>query len=171
MSSAKNTIAEVALPLPIDDTFHYIVPSRLAGSLKVGSRVTVPFQKRVLTGYVVGTVRNTEIETLKEIADVPDPLPTFDGHMLELIRWVGQYYFCSWGEALACAGPPGAIVEGKRVYRLRAMPEFGAELSRREQELIAFLNRRGEQSLEQLRKSSGARGLQNALNLLESKEL
>jgi len=171
MSSGKKSFVEVALPLPIDDTFHYVVPSRFVGSLTLGSRVTVPFQRRVLTGYVVGTVRNTEIENLKEIADVPDPIPTFDEYMLELTRWVGQYYFCSWGEALACAGPPGAIVEGKRVYRLRAMPEFGAELSRREQELIAFLNGRGEQSLEQLRQSSGGRGLQNALDLLESKGL
>lgn len=169
MPSGTKIIAEVALPLPIADTFHYIVPSKFVGSLKIGSRVTVPFGRRVLTGYVVRMLLDTEIENLKQIADVPDALPTFDEPMLELTRWVGEYYFCSWGEALACASPPGAIVEGKRVYRLRAMPEFGTELSRREQELIAFLNEGGEHGLAQLRQATGLRGLQNALNLLESK--
>jgi len=169
MPSGRRIIAQVALPLPIADTFHYIVPSKFVGSLKVGSRVTVPFQRRVLTGYVVGTLRRSEFENLKPIADVPDVLPTFDERMLELTRWVSEYYFCSWGEALACASPPGAIVEGKKVYRLRAMPEFGMQLSRREQELIAFLNGRGEHSLAQLRQATGVRGLQNALDLLESK--
>ena len=169
MSSGRERIAEVALPLPIDETFHYIVPSKFISSLKVGSRVTVPFQRRVLTGYVVGEVQHTEVKNLKQIAGVPDALPTFDEYMLELTRWVSEYYFCSWGEALACAAPPGAIVEGKRVYRIRAMPEFGTELSRREQELIAFLKERGEQSLVQLQRSTGVRALHNALNLLESK--
>jgi len=169
MPSARKRIAEVALPLPVADTFHYIVPSRFAGSLKVGSRVTVPFQRRVLTGYVVSTLQRSEIEDLKEIADVPDVLPTFDEHMLELTRWVSEYYFCSWGEALACAAPPGATVEGKRVYRILAMPEFGTQLSRREQEVIAFLKGHGEQTLAQLQRATGARALQNALGLLESK--
>ena len=171
MPSGGKSIAEVALPLPIDDTFHYAVPPKFRSSLTVGSRVTVPFQRRVLTGYVVGVLQRTEIEKLKMIADVPDVLPTFDERMLELTRWIGEYYFCSWGEALACAAPPGTMVEGKRVYRIAAMPKFGTKLSRREQELVALLSEHGEQSVAQLQRATGVHALHNALNMLESKAI
>jgi len=169
MPSEKGRIAEVALPLPIEGTFHYSIPPELRRSLRPGSRVTVPFQRRLLTGYVVGVLQQSEIEHLKEIADVPDALPTFDDQMLALTCWVSEYYFCSWGEALACAGPPGAVVEGKRVFRIHAMPAFGTALSRREQELIVLLREGGEQSLEQLQRATGVRALQSTLNQLESK--
>ncbi len=157
------------MPLPIDGTFHYSIPPGFRTPIRAGSRVTVPFRRRLLTGYVVRLLQRTEIEDVKEIADVPDLLPTFDDHMLELTHWVSEYYFCSWGEALACAAPPGAIVEGQRRFRLKAMPAFGTELSKREQELVALLSEQGEQSLAQLQRATGVRALQSALNVLESK--
>jgi len=171
MSSRNKSIAEVALPLPLAETFHYTIPPQLKGSVKPGMRVTVPFQRRVLTGYVVGMLQHSTVEKLRPIADVPDALTTFDTHMLDLTRWVSEYYFCSWGEALACAAPPGSIVEGKRLYRVKTLPQFGAELSRREQELLALLNEQGECSLAQLQRATGVRALQNALNKLESEGL
>jgi primosomal protein N' (replication factor Y) len=169
MSSGTATIAEVALPLPIDRTFHYTIPAALRARIGPGSRVAVPFQTRLLSGYVVRLLRSTDVQDVKDIADVPDMHPTFDEHMLELTRWVSEYYFCSWGEALACAAPPGAIVEGQRHFRLKGMPTFGTEMSKREQKLVALLNERGEQSLAQLQRATGVRALQNALNRLESK--
>jgi primosomal protein N' (replication factor Y) len=171
MSSRNKSIAEVALPLPLAETFHYTVPPELKGSVKPGMRVTVPFQRRVLTGYVVALLQHSTVEKLRPIADVPDVLPTFDTHMLDLTRWVSEYYFCSWGEALGCAAPPGSIVEGTRLYRVKALPQFGAKLSRREQELLALLNEQGERSLAQLQRATGVRALHNALNQLESKGL
>jgi len=157
------------LPLPIDRTFHYSIPAGLRTRIRPGARVAVPFQRRLLTGYVVSLLQHTDVQDMKKIADVPDLQSTFDEHMLELTRWVSEYYFCSWGEALACAAPPGAIVEGQRHFRLKTMPAFGTELSRREQELVAVLNERGEQSLAQLQRATGVRALQNVLNQLESK--
>ena len=171
MSAENKTIAQVALPLPLTETFDYTVPPELRGSVKPGVRVTVPFQRRLLTGYVVNMVQHSTVEKLRRIADVPDTLPTFDKHMLDLARWISEYYFCSWGEALARVAPPGSIVEAKRVYRLKAMPQFGTKLSRREQQLLALLSEQGERSLAQLQRATGVRALQNALNQLESKGL
>jgi len=169
MVSEKKRIAEVAVPLPIDNTFHYSIPPAFQNSVKRGSRTIVPFQRRLITGYVVNLLDRADVEHPKDIADVPDMLPTFDERMLELTRWIGEYYFCSWGEALACAAPAGAIVEGKRLFRISAMPSFGAELSRREQQLITLLNEHGEQSLSRLQQATGVRALQNTLSQLESK--
>jgi primosomal protein N' (replication factor Y) len=49
-------IIDVAVPLPIDSTFHYAVPPALASRVTVGMRVLVPFGRRKLTGYVLGVV-------------------------------------------------------------------------------------------------------------------
>ena len=53
----------------IDKTFDYLVPSNLESKIKVGKRVTVPFGKQTLEGFILGT-NDTENENLKEIIDV-----------------------------------------------------------------------------------------------------
>ncbi len=44
---------EVALPLPLRQTFTYVLPIGLQENDKTGARLIVPFGKRQLTGYAV----------------------------------------------------------------------------------------------------------------------
>ena len=44
---------EVALPLPLKQTFTYRLPVGLQENIKTGARLLVPFGKRQLTGYAV----------------------------------------------------------------------------------------------------------------------
>ena len=44
---------EVALPLPLRQTFTYRLPVGLRENVKIGARLLVPFGKRQLTGYAV----------------------------------------------------------------------------------------------------------------------
>lgn len=43
----------VALPRPVEETFHYEIPDHLAGKVVPGSIVHVPFGKQTMTGVVV----------------------------------------------------------------------------------------------------------------------
>ena len=45
--------ADVALPVPIRRSFTYRLNAAHAARAKIGSRVIVPFGKRLLTGYVL----------------------------------------------------------------------------------------------------------------------
>lgn len=101
--------AQVALNLPVGDAFDYAVPPELRERLRPGLRVRVPFRSRTLTGYCVRLLAAPTIaaDRVKPITAIVDAEPLVDAAMLELTRWVADYYACSWGEALEAALPAG----------------------------------------------------------------
>ncbi len=102
----------VALPLPVDQTYTYSVPEAMRTGLEVGSRVVVPFGRRVLTGVVVepGKAADADGFEAKPIDDVLDDGSAATPDLLRLTRWMAGYYVCSWGEALRAALPGGLDV-------------------------------------------------------------
>ncbi|MEW6360035.1 MAG: primosomal protein N' [Planctomycetota bacterium] len=117
MEEAKK-FAQVAIPLPLRKTFDYAVPEALRGRIEVGSRVRVPFARRQVEGYCVGFVPESEYDKVRDILDVIDDEPMLDAELLELTKWMSDYYFCSWGEALN-AVLPTAVREGTQTKKVR----------------------------------------------------
>lgn len=97
--------AQVALPLPSHKLFTYKIPSYLEGKVGLGFRVLVPLKRRLVSGFVVEMTKTTDVKETKEILDILDLYPLFSKEMLELTRWISEYYFCSWGESLKSAIP------------------------------------------------------------------
>ena len=122
----KNLYVNVALPVPVNKLFTYIVPEELKDDIAVGKRVIVPFGKQELTGIIVEVSNQSGWHKLKEIKDVLDPAPVFSDEMLKLTRWVADYYLASWGEVLKTALPAGTILESKRIVKLRCQPDPNA---------------------------------------------
>ncbi|NIQ03673.1 MAG: primosomal protein N', partial [Nitrospinaceae bacterium] len=118
-SASPPTYAEVVFNMPVREAFTYEIPSPLQGSVQVGMRVFVPFGRRKLTGYVVALTphRNTEAP-LKSIEDLPDTEPVVPEEILNLTRWVADYYQASWGQALKAALPAGLDDPGRNVLTL-----------------------------------------------------
>lgn len=119
----KNLYVNVALPVPVNKLFTYIVPDELREDIAIGKRVIVPFGEQELTGIIVDILGQSGWHKLKEIKDVLDPVPVFSDEMLKLTKWVADYYLTSWGEVLKTALPAGTILESKRIVKLRRQPE------------------------------------------------
>lgn len=102
------SFAEVALPVPLRQTFTYLVPPELAAEVVPGRQVTVPFGRRTATGFVVALTDRTEVTGIKEILAVDGAGPLFTPELLRLTRWIADYYLASWGEVLRAALPGGA---------------------------------------------------------------
>ncbi|NOZ20542.1 MAG: primosomal protein N' [Planctomycetes bacterium] len=117
MDDAKEFV-QVAIPIPLRKTFDYAVPEVLRGRIEVGSRVRVPFSRREVEGYCVGFVPESEYDKVRDILDVIDEVPMLDAELLELTKWMSDYYFCSWGEALD-AVLPTAVREGTQTRKVR----------------------------------------------------
>jgi primosomal protein N' (replication factor Y) len=116
MTSRK--IAKIAIGLPLKRPLHYKVPGHLADSLKIGQRVWVPFRNRRIVGYVVGFLAKSDISRLKKISEVIDKSPILNRDILRLTKWMGEYYFSSWGEAIEAA-IPGALRKGRVKIKVR----------------------------------------------------
>ena len=62
------------------------------------------------------------------MVEVLDALPLIDGKMLELTRWMADYYACSWGQALDAAVPAGVKKHaGTRIGTFLMVPEEARE--------------------------------------------
>jgi len=127
-------IAEISVGLPIDKTFHYSVPGPLQEKIEIGKRVWVPFGPKRMVGYVVGLSEAPKeaasVYQVKDIEEVIDERPVLDAQMLKLTRWMSEYYFCSWGEAIENT-LPATFRRGKTgmAPRKNAVPEKQYEKS------------------------------------------
>ena len=103
---------EVALPLPIFQTFTYRVEGPAPA---VGTRVLVPFRRDERIGWVVGPGLYQSDKGLKPVLDVLDPSPTVPEDIMELCRWMAEYYVAPLGIALRAA-LPAVLSDASRDY-------------------------------------------------------
>lgn len=110
---------EVALPVPLDQTFTYRLPEGLCPL--PGARVIVPFRREQLIGVVTALhdVEPVGVE-LRPIATVLDEEPLLPPSLLEIARWIAQYYLAPLGEVLRAMLPLTA--ELRRQVSLRITP-------------------------------------------------
>ena len=117
---------EVALPLPMRQTFTYRLPFGLRDTVKIGARLLVPFGKRQITGYAVALHikldEEIEIEeaAIKEAAELLDEEPLITGEILKLTQWTADYYASSWGEVLKAALPAGINSASEQIVSITA---------------------------------------------------
>lgn len=113
-NASSDTILEIAIPLYLDKTFHYLVPERLREQAITGRRALVPFGNRKLTGYILGSAAGSAITGLKEITDVLDTESLWTSGELEFYRWVAAYYQHPLGEVLRTALPAGINIQTRK---------------------------------------------------------
>jgi len=149
---------EVAVPLPVTGTFTYSIPDRIGEAPAAGARVLVPFGRRKLTGFVVGHAETSPVRDMKEILEVLDAEPMLDERMLELGRWIAEYYIASLGEVLRAMLPPGINMESRRVAAItpegREALAAGA-LPERRAGILEMLDDRGSASVAAVRREKG----------------
>ena len=150
----------VALPVPALDVLSYAVPENCPYP-DIGTRVLVPLGQRVLTGCVVGRSGDSHISAgvpLKPLLEVLDVEPLLPVEVIELARWVAEYYVCGLGEAIAAAMPPRAwIVSGRQVEMTDAGREaLKANLANGRRNVLELLSRRKSWSLAKLSRELAA---------------
>lgn len=99
--------ADVAVPVGVATIFTYLIPEDLRGRVAPGHRIPVVLGRRKTHGYVVRLHDGPAPERLRPVG-VPDPAePVFAPDILDLTRWVADYYLAPWGEVLEAAAPRG----------------------------------------------------------------
>jgi primosomal protein N' (replication factor Y) len=113
---------EVAVALPVFGTYTYRVPDPLRRFAAAGCRVLVPFGRRRVTGFILGSGQTTDGREIKPILDVLDELPLFPESMIAFFRWTADYYVHPLGEVIKCALPGGL---NRRDRTVAALTEDG----------------------------------------------
>ena len=134
--------ADVLLPLPMADTYTYLVPDDMADLVTVGMRVVVPFGTR---RYYTGIVRDVHHRppaagyALKPIFVAPDETPVVRPAQLRFWDWMASYYLCTPGEVYNAAVPAGLRPDSETVVSLSDGYAEGAPLSPKAQAALDAL--------------------------------
>ena len=129
--SSGTMYAEIAIPLHVHQTFTYRLPESFADKAKPGCRALVPFGKQLLTGYIVDLHEtaaeaglDAEAAEIKEVEELFDTDPLVTPELLDLTKWIADYYFAPWGEVIKSCLPAGINAEAETIL---AMTEAGRE--------------------------------------------
>ena len=156
---------DVALPLPIHRTFTY----RIDGTPPApGTRVLVPFQRGERIGWVVGPGEAGPIRGLKSVLSVLEEEPSVPADVLELCRWIADYYVAPLGVAIRSA-LPSVLSDVSRDY-LSPLLDPGAGVRPRERRLLdALACREGPQPVRALRDALGMGSIWPEIRSLEAR--
>jgi primosomal protein N' (replication factor Y) len=165
-SVANTSYAEVAVPLHVFQTFTYRLSPEQSVQAEVGARLVVPLGRNLVTGYVVGLhdelpAALAEVE-VKDAQTLVDTEPVCSREILELARWVADYYACPLGEVIKAALPPGMTPSSRsaakfvqpklrRFVRLRENADTnGSKLTDGQQRVLSTLQSSGPMLLQSL---------------------
>jgi primosomal protein N' (replication factor Y) (superfamily II helicase) len=122
------------VPLRLMQTFTYRLPLALRTEARLGARLLVPFGRKRITGYIVALLdeidpaADLDESDVKEAEELLDAEPLLTPEILEITRWVAEYYAAPWGEVLKAALPAGLNATVEQI--LSITPEGRDELAR-----------------------------------------
>lgn len=128
MSDEARRLVEVALPVPLFQTFVYSLDGEYEHEARVGSRVLVPFRKRQEIGIVISLDAQPPARgVVKAVSTIPDQEPVLDHSLLALSQWISEYYVVPIGlvvrsvlpALLTGAAQPHPSVKTRRIVRIR----------------------------------------------------
>jgi primosomal protein N' (replication factor Y) len=132
--------AQVAIPLHLRKLFTYRLPSSMQRSAQVGSRVMVQLGTKLLAGYIVALTPRLRAGTslveseIKEVQELLDADPPLTKEVLEITRWVADYYAAPWGEVMRAALPAGINATVEQTF---AITEKGRDALKSEPPAVA----------------------------------
>ena len=101
-----------------DSAWTYAIPQNLAGSISVGSVVSVPFARRsraqraYVTEILSQTPEHISAEKVKSVISLLTPEAVVTPEQIILAREMKRRYFCTIAEALDTMSPPYVLTSG-----------------------------------------------------------
>ena len=138
------------------------MPDELRPAARPGARVLVPFGSKEKIGWIDRVVTGEpagKVEKIKAITGVLDEAPSATPAILNLSRWIADYYLAPLGQVLRTALPAG-LTESTTDYVVLAEGAVVDEesLSPQETKLVGWLHgREGPQPVARLRREMGDR--------------
>ena len=155
-------IARVTLEIALRKQFDYSIPPALEERVAIGSRVKVPFGPRQVPGVVTELLEESAHTGLRPIISVMGRPGLVTPKVLQLARWISDYYCCPPEIAFKSVLPEAVRKEKdgwrERLFvRLLSPPgDSPPTLSPRQQEIIDLLRKQKEMPLQELLSVSGS---------------
>lgn len=167
--------ADIILPLKLQGTFTYKVPTDFAMAIKPGHRVVVQFgrQQKMYTAIVLKVHRNKpELGIVKSILSLADEEPVVLPVQLQFWQWMASYYLCTLGEVMNAALPSALKLDSTTIVEMDPYwdeHEHDEELTDREFVVMETLRHEGPLKIEELQKQVDIRAIHPLIKSLLGK--
>jgi primosomal protein N' (replication factor Y) len=106
---------DVALPLPLKETFTYVITPAEAKVIQPGMRIVVPFGKRKKYTAIAWNIHQVPPKTYapKQIDSIIDMEAVLQPIQLKFLRWIADYYQSPIGLVLRTAMPSLMLLESE----------------------------------------------------------
>jgi primosomal protein N' (replication factor Y) len=108
----------------------YSIPVELEQRISVGCRVVVMMRNRRALGTVSALMDESEVPGIRPISDVLGEETTLAPLMLELARWMADYYCAPFASVMRAFLPPmlrGEKIAGRKIRRVRLLHPVSEE--------------------------------------------
>ncbi len=122
----------------VDHVFTYRLSEELAAKAKIGQLVKVPFQRQTVEAIIVAFSSEAPAgKTLRYVKEICAEAPLLGADLLQLSRFMADYYLCPWVSAIQAMLPAGLHLSGtlpaylfQNIYTAAAeMPKLTAKQS------------------------------------------
>ncbi|HYV30099.1 MAG TPA: primosomal protein N', partial [Candidatus Binatia bacterium] len=153
-------IARVTLEIALRKEFDYAIPPEFAGQVEVGSRVKVPFGPRQVLGVVTSLLEASTHPNLRPVLKIIGRQSQVTPRVLQLARWIAEYYCCPVEIALKGVLPEAVRKEAEgwrqRLFVSIVPPSGGMpKLTRRQQDAWNVIEEWRELPLQELLRLTG----------------
>lgn len=144
-------LIDVAIPVPLHTSFSYDVPAALMSVIQPGMRVRVPFRRKSVVAVVsaLNTIAPPHAR-IKPIDDIMDDVPVVGLMLLDLCKWIADYYAAPVGEVLQTALPGHLWKSRTREGRMRLSDAHSTHV-RREAQATLILTEPQQMAMAQIR--------------------
>ena len=159
---------DVIVPLPLKNSFTYLVNEEEFKFIDIGFRVMVPFGKsKFITGIVSKKHKNSPERYLpKEIEFIIDSSPIITENQLFFYKWISDYYLCPIGQVIKVALPKLLLLKSESEIFLTDKIIEDNSLSVNAKKIIQFLDQKKKISLKDLSSSIGKKNINSEINEL-----
>jgi len=165
-AAGAGRFAEVAVNSgqPTRMTFTYAVPPGL--DVAPGQAVFVPYGARVLQGIVLECHDRMELEEVRPIQAVADPVPVLDQAHIALARWLSETYLAPIWDCVATCLPSGYGQKAVTMVSPVDVPPL-LPVYPKDQKILQYVGAHGRVPVDQLRESVGSVSMQTLRRLQE----
>ncbi|HEY8186541.1 MAG TPA: primosomal protein N' [Pyrinomonadaceae bacterium] len=169
----------MAVPVHVSSTFTYRLPVSLRHLAQPGSRIVVPLGRKFVTGYIVDLLETLPLGTtlqesdIKDAKEILDAVPLVKPELLEVTRWVAEYYLAPWGEVIKAALPPGIspkidpVLSITELGRSNLIEFSSADRPTTKQRLLRLVGESGQLSLAAIANEFGSTQISKLVRELE----
>ena len=106
---------DVVIPLPLKETFTYVITPAEADVIKPGMRIIVRFGKRKKYTAIAWRTHQVPPKTYapKQIESIIDTQPVLESKQLAFLHWIAEYYQSPIGLVLRTAMPSLMLLESE----------------------------------------------------------